>query len=322
MHKPGSRNNESDDRGDGVTFIAQPVRQCASHRWRQIIDRLVRKAGGLQRALKIGQCNCSKQKHAQPVVNRLHNLPEPAPRLFISALRRPLRLSAAVSGLLMITACNEGALSGQVIAEYAGQEITQSELRTMQAGLARSEQRSVGEAEALDALLDRKILAQEAVERGVDKDETFHFELRAAREELLVQALARQVEKVRSKVSDEEVDRFLASQPWRFEDRFVLELRRPGQISLFDSFDASQVPSQTLMEAKAGAMVDLAGVSWKVTSRTPSPLSGAKKLELARAELERSMKEKKLANIVAENRQTGVIRYQSGFGPSNREEKR
>ena len=133
------------------------------------------------------------------------------------------RAIAAAAAALALVAC-EGAVGepGRIVAHVNGYGITAGELvreiSTMQAAGGASEQR------ALDYLIDRHLLAQEALEAGLDRDPQVREALERSRVQILGEAyLRRALAAPRPTAAD--IRRFYDEHPTLFRERRVYAFR-------------------------------------------------------------------------------------------------
>lgn len=255
------------------------------------------------------QRNGAEQEHARPVENCLHvsclRLRAPVYKVFLARA-----LGSGFTVLLM--ACNSSEPSGQVLAVVDGTEVTYREVQQE----ARSGA-SAGDAagSALHRTVARKVLAQEARKRGLERDAEFHFELRRARDRLLAEALERQLRREVQLPDREETLKFVEANPWRYRQRFALELAPVGSdnrlnTTVLDSASFSQRPPEALMRAHPRDTLELGGGHWRVVERRK--LAGSREADFARArqDLVDAQVQQRLRDIVAYYRQAGKIRYQ------------
>lgn len=113
--------------------------------------------------------------------------------------------------------------SGQVAATLDGEEITVSQIGSELAALGIPQQSQNPELanRVLDAALNRKILANEARERGLDKTPAGALAIQRAEEAALVDMLRRDLTAQSPRPSDDEARRFITENPAMFADRFV-----------------------------------------------------------------------------------------------------
>lgn len=212
---------------------------------------------------------------------------------------------------VLLMACNSSEPSGQVLAVVDGTEVTYREVQQE----ARSGE-SAGDAagSALHRTVARKVLAQEARKRGLERDAEFHFELRRARDRLLAEALERQFRREVQLPDREETLKFVEANPWRYRQRFALELAPVGSdnrlnATVLDSASFSRRPPQALMRARPRDTLEFGG-HWRVVERRE--LAGSMEADFARArqDLVEAQVQQRLRDIVAYYRQAGKIRYQ------------
>src|SRR5438105_3777747 len=121
---------------------------------------------------------------------------------------------------LAATSCQKKA-SGQTVAVVNNEEITASELNDAltsdpsMAGLNTKEARAA----ALDRLIDRKLLVQQARSDGLDKSPEFINQQRRGIEDLLINMLVSRKVKTAQVPSADEINRFEASRPEMFSNR-------------------------------------------------------------------------------------------------------
>lgn len=303
-----------------MPLVTQPVRSRTADTGRHIMDNPIGPGRSSQRALQKCDGNRRKQCDRKPIEDCYHS-GDMAPLAGFGKRR-----GAALWFLgLALSGCNADAPSGQVIARIDDTEVTLREFeqeldsRELTAGRLPTEQKDA----ALAALVDRKILVGEAIERSLDREAKFHFELRHARETLLLEALERDLRSKLSPLTDAEVAAYIARQPWRFENRFSLELSTKdvngrATSARLDSFAYTAPPSSTVQRAGSGELLELDGQTWKVDARDDTTLPVTEQLRLARMEMENIKVEDELRRMVADHRQTGRIVYQSGYGPTAR----
>lgn len=303
-----------------MTFIAQPVRSRAADTGRHIMDNPIGPLRGNQRTLQKSDGDRRKQCDRKPIKDCYHS--GDMARLLVFGKQRHVALW--VLGLALC-GCSADAPVGQVIARIDDTEITQREFeqeltsRELTAGRLSTEQRNA----ALAALVDRKILVGEAIERSLEREAKYHFELRRAREILLLEALDRDLRSKLTPPTDAEVAAYIARQPWRFGNGFSLELSTQDTSgrtvsARLDSFVSTAAPSSTVQHSRPGEQIVLDGQTWRVDARDDTKLPMAEQMRLARIEMDNTKVEDQLRRMVADHRQTGRIVYQGGYGPAAR----
>ncbi|MFA5582557.1 MAG: hypothetical protein WDA25_11445, partial [Paracoccaceae bacterium] len=139
----------------------------------------------------------------------------------------------------------KSAPTGQVVATLDGQEITTQEIRAELQGTPVPPGMSRQEAErlALGNLITRRMLADEASTRKLDKTPGFELQKRRAEEQLRVQALARDIAAKAVKPTRDEADKFMRDHPEMFRDRKLylldqIQFLRPDNIASLGFEDA------------------------------------------------------------------------------------
>jgi len=122
--------------------------------------------------------------------------------------------------LLMAGGCQKKA-SGQVVAVVNGDEITQQELNTelQGASIPASADKKKVMAQALQGLVERKLLVQQAKADGIDKSPEYLNQVRRAQDELLLRMLGAKAAKNVSIPDDAAVAKFIADNPTLFGGR-------------------------------------------------------------------------------------------------------
>jgi peptidyl-prolyl cis-trans isomerase C len=131
---------------------------------------------------------------------------------------------------LLVAGCGdkEGAEleKGQVVATVNGKDVTVHELNAELQGAnipqnITAEQRKQVEQSALQQVVNRRILADIARERGLDKTPMFLLQERKAEESILVQMLQRQMSSAVKQPSQTETATFMAQNPDLFAERKI-----------------------------------------------------------------------------------------------------
>lgn len=133
--------------------------------------------------------------------------------------------------------------SGQVVATIGNDEITLRELNAELQGvrLPTAEALKAAEREALEVIINRKILANAAREQGLDDTAEFQLRERRTREVLLAEALQQQFASKVARPTREEAEQYIASHPNIFEQRkfYVLDqiqFARPANVHDLQAF--------------------------------------------------------------------------------------
>ena len=136
--------------------------------------------------------------------------------------------SKALTILLMASAigvagCKRSA-TGQVVAVVNGEEISLSELNGELKNAPAGADKDAIRAAALQNLINRKLLVQQARDRGIDKDPDYLQQERRVDDQVLIEMLGQQVTKNVPMPTPAEMDRFIAENPQMFGQRAVYSL--------------------------------------------------------------------------------------------------
>ncbi len=144
---------------------------------------------------------------------------------------RKIYASLMVGAALTLTACGdkeggEALEKGQVVATVNGKDVTVQELNAELQGAnlpanINAEQKKQVETAALQQVVNRKILADIARERNLDKTPMFLIQERRADEQILVQMLQRQMSSSVKAPGSTDVATFIAQNPNLFAERKI-----------------------------------------------------------------------------------------------------
>lgn len=130
---------------------------------------------------------------------------------------------------IFLTACGKSGVEdklekGQVIATVDGEDVTVYELGTELEGvqLPSGEARKKAEQAAVQRIVDRKILADIARERKLDKTPEYLLQTRRVEEQLLVSLLQQNEAGKAPAPTSEDVEKFVAANPSMFSQRKLL----------------------------------------------------------------------------------------------------
>jgi EpsD family peptidyl-prolyl cis-trans isomerase len=195
-------------------------------------------------------------------------------------IRRLGALASVGLACVALVACGEGktkAPSGQVVATVDGEEITLRELRAEMGALtiADPNQRRQAEQQALQAIVQRKVLAKAAQEQKLDKSPDYALLKQRALELSLVQSLQDSLIKRVPASTQEEAEEFIAAHPDSFAERkiFIVDQIRtpqPGDPALVEKIK----PLNTLDEVAAlftREQVPFQRVNDHIDARTADP---------------------------------------------------
>src|SRR3954467_3099217 len=137
------------------------------------------------------------------------------------------RIVAALALALLASGCQKKA-SGQTVAVVNNEEITTTDLNgemsSENASLTGSTQQA--RAQALQNLIDRRLLAQQARSEGLDKSPDFINRQRRGIEDLLIQMLLMRQMNTAQVPSPSEINSFEASHPNMFANREAWTLQQ------------------------------------------------------------------------------------------------
>ena len=268
------------------------------------------------------------------------------------------RIVLAIGFAVLMSACQKKA-EGQTIAVVNNEEITASDLN---AELTSENAPPTGttqevRAQALQKLVDRRLLAQEAKTEGLDRSPEFLNQQRRATEELLINMLVSRKVNTAKIPSPDEISRYEASKPETFSNRETWTL---DQI-------AYPAPKDQTLSAKLGAAKSLdeigqvlaaAGIQFTrgtkkidtaifphaiyaqiaalkpaepfivpgpgrsvanvIAAREPNPLNPDQARQVALSGIKRDQLEKFVQDRVKSLKATAKIQYQPGFAPPKR----
>ena len=130
------------------------------------------------------------------------------------------KLVLAIGIALMASACTKKA-EGQTVAIVNGEEITAAELNAelANAKIPEGADKDQARSRVLQAMIDRRLLAQQAKTDGIDKSPEFLNRQRRATEDLLINMFAsRQIDTAKLPANSE-IEKFQATRPWIFSQR-------------------------------------------------------------------------------------------------------
>lgn len=256
----------------------------------------------------------------------------------------------------MASACTKKA-EGQTVAIVNGEEITAAELNAelANAKLPEGADKAQARARVLQAMIDRRLLAQQAKTDGLDKSPEFLNRQRKMTEDLLINMLASRQIDTAQLPSNSEIEKFQASRPWIFAQREqwnLDQLRFPmpndaATKAKLDQAKTLEEVAKVLTEAGVGftrqknrldtALIpqNLYGqlatasrgsepfiipvgnqaVASTVLSREPAPISGEQARPVAVAAMRREQASKLMQNRLKSIRETAKIEYQEGYAP-------
>lgn len=265
------------------------------------------------------------------------------------------RILIALVLALAATSCQKKA-SGQTVAVVNNEEITASELNAELANDARvaSGDTKQARAAALQKLIDRKLLVQQAKSDGLDKSPEYINQLRRATDDLLINMLVSRRLNTTQLPKADEISQFEAAHPQMFAGREVWTLSQiiyplpksqevTAKLAASKSLDevAQVLTSNGIQFKRDTRKIDTAvfpqaiyaqlsklqpgepfiapgpdqAVANVITAREPSATPPDQARALALNAMRREQVEKILQDRLKSVRATAKIEYQPGFGP-------
>lgn len=262
------------------------------------------------------------------------------------------------SAALLFSGCDRKA-GGQTVAVVNGEEITSSDLNSelQQLNLPAGMDKKVATSKVLEALIDRRLIEQQARSEGVDKSPEFLTRQRRATEQLLISMYAQRKMKTSELPSSAEVASFEASRPEMFANReewTINQLLYPtpndpkivAQIHDTHSLDAlaqvltaagiafsrgqkkissAAVPHELyvkLQSAPAGepfvVPVGDRSIANSVVAREPSPIPPEQARPQAVQQMRQEQASKQMANQIKGLRAKAKIDYKEDFKPAGK----
>lgn len=153
--------------------------------------------------------------------------------------------------LALLAGCGAGqdrdgqAAAGKLVARVNGTEITMQQIGST---------RAANPAQALERVIDRELLVQQALEARLDRDPAVARAIEDARRHVLAQAWLERAAEARAKSSAEEVRAFYDGNPALFAERRIYKLRElpvSGATDRIDALRAELAGARDLDEAAA-----------------------------------------------------------------------
>ena len=257
--------------------------------------------------------------------------------------------------VLLSSACQKKA-TGQTVAVVNNEEITSSELNAELQAENASPTGSTKEAraQALQNLIDRRLLVQQARSEGLDKSPDFVNQQRRATEDLLIRMMLMRQANTAKVPSPEDISRFEASHPGMFANREAWSLQQivypiqkdPGILAKLNAAKTLDEIAQTLAASnvqfnKSSRKIDTAvlppniytqltqlkpgepfivpgpdrAVASVITAREPTPLTGDDARKVALEVMKRDEVQKFVTDRVKGLKASAKIQYQPGFAP-------
>lgn len=149
------------------------------------------------------------------------------------------RLGVLTICVLLASCSRSGdkAPTGQVAAIVFGQEITASDLQVEAGSSAGNGSAAATRKEALDRLINRRILVHEAIRRGLDKSPVASIAFARAKEKTLIELLQQNIATQSNRPTANEIDVYIRANPHIFDKRRVL---------LLEQYKVQKIPSTVL----------------------------------------------------------------------------
>jgi peptidyl-prolyl cis-trans isomerase C len=262
----------------------------------------------------------------------------------------------ALGMALLVSGCDKKA-EGQTVAIVNGEEITAAELNAelgaarLPAGLDKDQARS----RVLQAMVDRRLLAQQAKKDGLDKSPEFLNQQRRLTEDLLIKMLASRQIDTAQLPSNQQVERFEAGRPGMFANREQWDLDQLRFSAPTDAAVKARIGEAKSLDDIARALTD-AGIPFArqknrldtavipqnlygrlatadpgepfiipvgnlmiasvVVAREPAALTGEQARPIAVAAMRREQASKLMQDRLKALRQSAKIEYKQGFAPA------
>lgn len=268
------------------------------------------------------------------------------------------RILLTVAIALAVTACNRKA-EGQTVAVVNNEEITSSELNAQLNSNSNAATGTTKEARAaaLQNLIDRKLLVQQAKKDGIDKSPEYVNRERELNDELLINLLVSRRANTEQLPSADQINAYEASHPQMFANRQIWDLQQiiyplpkdqsvASKLAATKSLDevAQVLTAAGLQFTRATRKLDTAvftpgmykqlssvpsgepfiapgpdkAVASVITAREPQPLSGDQARQVAVAAIRRDNVQKIIQDRVKDLRGSAKIEYQPGFEPTKK----
>lgn len=148
---------------------------------------------------------------------------------------------------------------GQVVATVDGKDVTIHELNAELEGVnvPSGDRRKLVEQQALQQIVGRRILADLARERGLDKTPMFVLQQRRGEDALLVNLLQRQLASTIKAPTRDDIQRFMSQNPGQFADRKIftvdqIQFQPPQDLTKLKAYE----PLKTLDEVEQQLIQD------------------------------------------------------------------
>lgn len=267
--------------------------------------------------------------------------------------RKPL--TAVALTLFALAACNKEP-TGQVAAVVNGDEITLQEINAElgNAPIPDGVDKKVVQQAALQRILDRRLLAQDARSEDLDKSPEYMLRERQLQDALLVQIMGQKAQRSLRVPGQPDIDKFMAENPAMFADRKIyavdrLQFALPKDMTQLKALEddhsmdavAARLSALGIKFTRGAAQMDSAQVGAQriqqikslpagepfvvpengmvtvgvIKGEQPAPLVGAEARPLAVRALQNKQLGDTLQQRLKQARTSAEITYQPGFAP-------
>ena len=266
------------------------------------------------------------------------------------------KLILAIGIALMASACTKKA-EGQTVAIVNGEEITAAELNAElgNAKIPEGADKDQARTRVLQAMIDRRLLAQQAKTDGIDKSPEFLNRQRRATEDLLINMFASRQIDTAQLPANSEIEKFQAARPWVFSQREqwnldqlrfqmpadaatrtkldkaktmeeVVEVLTDANIAFTrqkNKLDTAVIPQNLYGQLAAAARASEPfiipiwnqAVASTIVSREPAPITGEQARPIAVAAMRREQASQLMQNRLKSIRDAAKIEYKEGYAP-------
>ncbi len=172
--------------------------------------------------------------------------------------KRTYMMAASLLVMLSVSACQHKA-TGQVVAVVNGEEITQQEINAELTLLKIPDNanKKLVQRQALERLIERRLIANAARDDGIDKDQEFLIRKRQMEDGLLANLIGERAQRTFRIPDAAAIDKYIASRPMLFKNRLIYQVDRiqfptpadPKKLAAF-----SEDHSMTAVAARLKAM--------------------------------------------------------------------
>lgn len=141
-------------------------------------------------------------------------------------MSKRLAISTMCAAAALLAGCHKGVPEGQVAAVVNGEEVTLQELNTeiQASNIPQGMDKKVAQQQALQHIIDRKLLLSAARDKKIDKSPEFQAQEKRADELLLAQTYAKQQLAAVPVPTDGDIQKFMGEHPNAFGNRQALQL--------------------------------------------------------------------------------------------------